>query len=316
MPRRPGRLYRSEVTKRLKRAFGVGDIIGGLITPVINAERRYRAQIPARWGGYLRLMDSFQALYLETLLRAEAALRDRSVPSGAIHYRHLVLAHVGLFRRFRATENLFQIGYSFSGFALLRDVYDQGIHLGALAAGLTDMDRLHGGPWTDFSDEDRAKRSILQNRKREEARLVAIMCGRRSGLSPDDRKILQKLNDLFNDEVHGGQLSSVEGVAWLRGQAPLPVPSDPDSRYVALYFNRALEAAWLITRALCFLQPNPRGFGHDWARKWAVMDRCLREFMFSVDDMGNKPFAKTITRWVDMKFPFSPKATSYRQPIP
>ena len=48
MPRRPGWLYRSEVTKCLRRAFGNDDIIGGIIIPIITVEQSYRRQAAAR----------------------------------------------------------------------------------------------------------------------------------------------------------------------------------------------------------------------------------------------------------------------------
>ena len=132
-----------EWQKRLKDTFSVGEITGGALLEVINAESDYTTFITTRFRGHLILMDSFGAFSLETLRLAEAQYRSGSIGKQK-WYPRLLLEEVMNFKRVRAAENLLLRGYPSTGYGLLRDLKDRAAFIAGIAKGYTTIERLHG----------------------------------------------------------------------------------------------------------------------------------------------------------------------------
>ena len=218
------------------------------------------------------------------------------------------------FRNFRAAEVIKNNGYPLDGFALLRDLKDRAIHLGAVVTGAASILGLLGvvedkepEAWTK-KDLDRARK----HRKAAQSHAMKVMVGSDSGLADEDREELEKWRDAFHEEVHGSLFTLMEDVRRLVVEKRLP-PLGPephqDNWDVSWYLNRSIEVGWMLLRVFPFLQLRPRDFGQEWASKWELLDEAFRIRSEGLGDLG-VPVGFAFIRFMDTKFTFNPDTAS------
>lgn len=298
---------------QLEDAFsgGIDGVVGGArLGPVIETEAAYGAYLVRTYHGSDILTCSFFEFFIETLeLAAENAFGGQ-LSNDNKTYIPFYVSMFATFRNFRATEVTKNNGYPLDGFALLRDLKDRAIHLGAVVLGAAEILALHG-----VGVDDRAKKwteidykRVRRRRIAEENTAMKVMVGSDSGLSDDDRRELEKWRDLFHEEVHGSRFTYVEDFRRLVVDRRLP-PFGPEPhenvRDVSMFLNRSLEVAWMVLRIFPFLQLRPRAFGEGWVAKWELLDEACRLQSESLGDLG-KPIGYAFIRFMDAKFPFSP----------
>jgi len=294
---------------RLTETFsGPGGVIGARLLKIIEMEKAYGGRLVRTFHGHNVLADSFADFYIETLQKCNQGVHRDELPREYPDYPLTVLDYVVNFRSLRAAANLFTCGYPLDGYCLLRDLKDRAVFLAALAASATSWPALLGAE--QFCTSDRLTEQEFQaarkRRVKEERRVRTVMLGARSGLPLDHLAELRRWENLFHYQVHGSSLTiAFEGIGWLRGQEGLSIGPAFNETAAATYMNRTGEVGWMLLRTLPFLQPKPRAFGEDWARKWAVLDESFRVCVLSLDKLG-KPIARAIVAFVDARFAFSP----------
>jgi hypothetical protein len=298
------------IENRLCETFLDGELnsIGGsLLMDAIKKETQYGAHLTSKWLGYERTINSYFNFFIETLTKAT----HQTMPS---EFGLMYLLFFSAFRRHRAAQTLWSHGFPIAGFALLRDLKDSALCLGAIIDGYITANEVlglnsSGAPQaTERASVIKEWRSIQKKALRK---AMAKMVGPDSGLPNENIAILEKWRDTFHDEVHGGRISMLQDLEtlYMKRQRPsfAPVPYEDDMD-VGLYTNRSIEIGWMICRTLPFLQSSERSFGQGWADNWNLLDQAFR---LQVSSVG-KAFSIAILRLVDMKFDFTPN-TAYRR---
>lgn len=298
----------AEWQSRLESYFMVDGKTGGSLLKVLKMESDYGRYVIEKFKGQFALIDSFFGFFIETVNAAGKAVKISHLekwPSEYSQYPLVLLHYVTIFKSFRAAENLLKSGYPLDGYALLRDLKDRAILVGALVHGKTSFQKLLGiledRPLPSITEEEYKR--IKKRRKDEERRIFNEMIRKKSGLPTDVLKELEFWESLFHEEVHGSRLTFSKGLGWLRGTEPLflgPVPKD-DS--IAMYMNRASEIGWLFLRTFPFLQLEPNAFGEEWREKWTVLDDSFRIMIQALEKIGKK-IAQVFPILVDTKFKF------------
>jgi hypothetical protein len=295
----------AEWQRRLENYFMVDGVTGEPLIPVLNMESAYGIYVVERFHGQFVLMDSFFGFFIETIDRAVKFARLKKWPSEYSNYPLVLHYYVTIFRSFRAAENLLKSGYPLDGYALLRDLKDRAIFVGALVHGKTSFQKLLG----IFEDQsltsitEKEYQRIKKRRKDEEYRILNEMIRRKSGLPADVQKELETWENLFHEEVHGSRLTFAKNIGWLQGKEPLSLGPIPNEGSIAPYINRASEIGWLFLRTFPFLQLEPNAFGKEWREKWTVLDDSFRIMIQALEKMGKK-IGQAIPVLVNMKFTF------------
>lgn len=301
----------SEWQNRLERYFTINGVVGGHLLEIIDKEKKYGEFVITKFHGQRVLMDSFFSFFIETIRTANSDVKKKGWPANNPEYGPTVLLYVTLFRSFRAAENLFTRGYPLDGYALLRDIKDRSIFLGAIVNGITSLSKILGYVGNKALTEE-TYRKLKTERKKEEFRVLDLMIRKKSGLEKSVHFELQKWENLFHEEVHGSKLTYfTEGGKWLKGEMPLSIGPVPIERSYGMYMNRASEIGWLIVRLFPYLQLDPHSFGAEWAEKWYVLDDSFRIMVKGLEKVG-KRIATAFTNFIDIKFPFNPE-TCYHQ---
>jgi hypothetical protein len=152
-------------------------------------------------------------------------------------------------------------------------------------------------------------RSLQSRGISEERRVLKVMVGDQSGLSLTARAAFERLQLLFNFEVHGSVLTMnrvFEQMQQQGGFTPWPAQDEPQE---TMYMNRAAEVGWMLLRTLPMLQLTPQAFGSEWARRWGVLDESFRYTVEALGRLG-KPIGYAVVELVDTKFPFTPDTCS------
>lgn len=299
--------------KRLEESLG--KLVDAELLPLMDAEKAYGIYISQHYGGYQVATESFLAFFALTLTLADEQRCRDSAMQRMEWYAWLLLSQTVNFRRFRAAENLLFRGYPLAGYALLRDLKDQSLCIGAIINKITTWSRLLGteGLLPGGTIEKADLPNIKGKRKKEERRVLAEMVGFSSGLDGGDRAELGEWEEMFHWEVHGSRLTlGAEGQEWLQGHGPLPIFPVPSELCFAMYANRSNEVAWLLLRTLPFLQPQGGAFGKEWMAQWRLLDDSFRYLVEDMEHAG-KPIARAVEHLVDVKFAFSPSTTWYRE---
>ena len=295
-----------EWQKRLEKYFSVNGTVGGRLIDVFDQETAYGQYVNSKFYGQRVLMDAFFSFFVETLNLAANFVSVRGWPKEYPSYGVALLYYITVFRSFRATDVLWVKGYPLDGYALLRDLKDRAIFLGALVHGITSIPKLFGAknfrPGIKSITDDEFNK-ILKELKSEEHRILDKMIRKKSGLPPDVQTELQTWESLFNAEVHGSKLTLARGISWLQGQQPLQLGPVPDQSTVATYMNRASEVGWLIVRAFPFLQLEANAFGNDWTEKWKILDDSFKVMVEGLANAGKK-IGQAIIVLANEKFSF------------
>lgn len=295
--------------EHLTATFGPAGIVGPRLVPIVKRELAFEAIVNERLRGYRLLTDSFFDFFIETIEIASPRPGVPQTPKNWAYYSVILMRQVTNFKGLRAAENLYQLGYPFDGFSLLRDLKDQALLLAAIMLRKSTVAALNGykvipvkngQPYT--RDEYRKVKKAVE---REQSRVLKLMLGSESGMDAEDIELIRRWRDFFHMQVHGSRLtflghfdSSTRSIHY--SLAPLY-----DESSVALYVNRACEVDWMILRTLPFLQPQPRAFGEKWAGKWQLLDESFRLFEEKLAEK-NKPLAKSMIKLIERRFPFTP----------
>jgi len=311
----------SEWQKRLVDTFSTDEIVGKRLMAIIEMEKAYGLHVVNGYHGYRVLTDSFFDFYMETLQAANDWISMNGFPSDVPSYSSVFLFYVMSFRRLRAAENLFLCGYPMDGYALLRDMKDRAICMGAIMNRLGSFSSLYLGERHIDDQEKTLTRdeyiAVSKHRAKKERAVRKQMIGEDSGLTAEQIYELKQWDKLFHEEVHGSRFSYfMEGGPWLKGEKPLSLGPLPEEKTIGMYMNRNNEICWMNLRTLPFLQLEPRAFGKEWARKWYVLDDSFR---ITVEGLGHmdKKIAWAIIALVDQKFRFSPEEMYFEtdQPV-
>jgi hypothetical protein len=141
-------------------------------------------------------------------------------------------------------------------------------------------------------------------RKESEFSVRKKMTGIESGLSEATLHDLNLMNNLFDHEVHGAQLSLTDAVLWLQGKGPLRIVPASDEKWSTMFMNRTSEVEWMMHRLLPILQNNQVHFPDAWADTWSVIDQSFEHMMTSTSAQLGKSFGTSAVEFVKAKFPF------------
>jgi hypothetical protein len=131
------------------------------------------------------------------------------------------------------------------------------------------------------------------------------MLGEQSGLSSTAREEFERLQFLFNFEVHGSMLTMTRVFAQIKNEDGFTAWPVADEDQEAMYMNTAWEVGWMLLRTLPMLQLAPRAFGSEWAHKWGVLDESFRHGVEELGKLG-KQIGYAVIELIDTKFPFAP----------
>ncbi len=302
-----------EWQRRLEETFTEQGVVGGGLTPVLDAERSYGVYVASTFHGQHVLADSFQAFVVETLRLAEEQHRVSPLFRKLQWYSYLLLLGLANFRTIRAGEVLFMAGYPGQAYSLLRDLKDRAILLGAVGNSYTSLRQISGLDSKTVTLTDSLARisSVKTKRKKTENAAMAKMIGPQSGLSEKVRTELRKWTEFFHVEVHGLRITSAfEDHAWMEGRELLSSCPKPNKDTMAMYMNRFCEVCWMLLRTLPLLQLDAQSFGQKWTHKWRVLDDS---FYFVVEDLKTqgKKIAEAIIELMKSKFAFPPNIALY-----
>jgi hypothetical protein len=300
----------AEWQNRLEKNFKLGGIIGGHLMKVLNQEAAFRDYVLQKFYGQVVLMDSFFSFFIETVNIARRLVREKGMPKNRDHYPILLLYYITIFRSFRAAENLWLTGYPLDGFALLRDLKDRVMILGALIHGKTSFPKLNGmEPARQVTEENFPR--IIKEIKMEERRILDEMIRKKSGLPIEIQKELKIWESLFNAEVHGSRLTFAQDLDWLLGKKPLSLGPVPNEKGPAIYMNRASEIGWFVVRTFSFLQVEPGAFGREWEQRRSILDDSFRIMVEGLAKSGKK-IGEAILVLAEKKFTF-PRDLHYQE---
>ena len=291
--------------QQLEEAFTFNGSIGGRSLPSMAEQEQI-------CGAYCRdlkpdnqvLAACFLDFFATTLRLTASTYHEKGWPTDPC-YGLCTIEFVAQFRGFRAAEVLSQNGYPFDGYALLRDLKNQAIFIGAIAAGLSSFPALYDLPASPSEEccDELAQRGSLYRSVDEERAIFSRMIGETSGLS-SHISALRKWNDLFNMKIHGSRSTvSIEMKAWGENKAHFLVGPRIDPGTAAIYGRRFVEVAWMTLRTLPFLQTEQARFTEDWRQHWSLLDRSMRLLVeTAVKPSDEVPAAAAFIAMVDSKF--------------
>jgi hypothetical protein len=294
----------AEWQKRLEDNFSVDGIIGGHLSEIFALEETCGQFFLDTFHGQSVAIDSFQSFFIETVKKTLRWVSENDWPKDSPNYPMILLYYVVMFRSFRACENLLLKGYPLDGYALLRDLKDRAIFLGAIVHNITTFQSLHGwGGTKEITWEEYKK--IKNQRQKEELRVLGRMIRKDSGMPHGIIKELEIWEQLFNEEMHGSKFSFYNELAdWIDGKSTLSIGPTPKKLSMTMYMNRVTEIAWLTVRLLPYLQPVRNAFGEEWGERQKILDESLRYMEESLGQLGKK-IGEAFIYFVDQKFSFS-----------
>ncbi len=290
--------------KRLEENFSHRGIVGGHLLEIIEMEKAYGEFFVKKYHGQSVLIDSFQSFFIETLQVAQDWIQSKGWPTKAPNYVPMYLYFLTLFKSFRACENLLISGYPYDGYALLRDIKDRIMFLGAIAKNITTLPKIMGYGLLGVSSSPGEYKRIKPIIMKEEKKAHNKMLRKESDLPKDIKEELTRWEQLFHEEVHGSRFTYfMEGPEWLKGGKPPSLGPKPKDLPMLMYMNRASEIGWLLVRLLPFLQPIEKAFGDSWFKRHEILDDSFREMIKSLSELGKK-IADAFIYFADDKFKF------------
>lgn len=290
--------------KRLEDNFSSNGIVGEHLFEIFDLEKKCGESFVNTYHGQSVLIDSFQSFYIETIRSAYRWIAQNGWPKGSDHYSTILVSYVVNFRSFRACENLLMKGYPLDGYALLRDLKDRAVFLGAIANNITTFRKIYYGYANDGTDTEKLWKKQKNERKKEESRVFGRMLREDSGLPEKVIIELRKWEQLFHEEVHSSRMSFVyELREWLRNNVPPSLGPTPIEDPMAMYMNRAVEIGWMLVKLLPFIQPTENAFGARWKERQEILDDSFRIMELGLSHVGKK-IADAFICFVEKKFSF------------
>jgi hypothetical protein len=295
-----------EWQNRLESEFLNLGPLGTELAAIAKYETLHCERITNDFHGFRVLIHSFYELYLRTLLDIKENDIPNKVPHEYRNYFLTFLTYAITFKNIRASEVLFLTGYPLDAFALLRDLCERVLFLGAIINKYTSFSLLFGADAMNekIADEFQVYNKVILLRKHQEKKAIRKML---RGIDKDNLRELSILKKLLNEEVHSSRLSLTFSL-YDYSQKNILGPNF-NSQTCALYMNRVVEICWMLLRTLPFLQPKPGYFETSWIRKWELLDESF-EFMINSLNEG-ADIALAIKELISKKYPFNPSLSYF-----
>ncbi len=283
----------------LEAHFSINGIHGESLIPTIKSERNYVSTLNENFKGYMISSESFQGFYLETLKLATTQWNEVDDQKSLPGYQSMLLFFFSIFKSIRACDILAQHGYPLPGFALLRDVKDRAIFLGAVAGQITTIGALLGEKDGGHENNQHYIRAL----KKEHFRVLGAMIHKNPSLEKEVIDYLRKWEDVFHSEVHLAKLSFATLLDYVTQSGVLPISPDPSDDSVATYINCLNHVTLLLTATLPLLQIRQNSFGEKWREDHEVLLKCQRHLTQRHADLG-KEMSRAILVFADKMFSF------------
>jgi len=285
---------------RLRRIATENGVPFARLHDLEEAESNFRLEIE-KYRGYAALSDAAKCLFLEMIERINLEIRPKI--KDPLPWQHAMLLEkiANNFQCLRAAELAAQHGYPLKAYTLLRNVSDDCMLISGVLQGIGDFERLDGvEAGVDF-DAHAAKKL----RKDEEFKIRRWVDGKDSGLTPETKAELKRLDDLYDQETHGSKLSRALNDPWLKGKGPLQVTPAFSEDRASIFMNRFIEVGWMAHRLLPLAQLSFARLAVDWREKWRVLDEAFEEATMALTKKLGKQVGAAVCELVHTKFPFT-----------
>lgn len=273
-------------------------------------EMQFEEFIESNFIGFKVMALSSLVFFHETLrIVLSQFLKDNNTPHK--YYTPVLVQYIANFKNLRATYILFEKGYPFDGFALLRDLSERAIFYAAAGNKYITIPDLFGHIGLDENLENITdeQRDQIQNKIKETGKkAVKELLGNFRQNYKQFYDELEILRDLFNREVHSSKLTYANQlIPWVKGmRSPSLGPIDDDEdQGLIMYMNRFAEIGWMHHRLLPLLQFNNNSFDTDWKDKWIIIDESFHFLVKSLSESGLL-IADAIIKLLDTEFNFNP----------
>src|SRR6266511_2417750 len=148
----------------------------------------------------------------------------------------------------------------------------------------------------------------------KEAKNREKIIGPKSDLKPETRKLLEKLDRMFNVEAHRGLFSLFRESHKVMVEHKLDVSlvPTPDPLRDAMFVNRATETNWMIHRLIPYMRRKETPKRDEWSKKWQLLEDHFRWMVESLSAIG-KDIAPAFIEMIDSKFQLDAN-TYYSEP--
>jgi hypothetical protein len=289
----------AEFEKRLREHFS---IVGGSTAGVgvISTAEKEHAAAARSMSGFLILSQAFKRSFLEAIRLINKDEQQAASPQSTLNYRLFVLKLVPAFQRLCGAELAAIHGYPLVGFSVLRNIFDDMVLLSAVVQKLTDFRRIEG-----ISDGALpGSKQMRAARKNEEFAVRSKMTGKHSGLCVETIQQLNKLDHLFDLEVHGARLSTSQSGEFLMGHSDLAVLPVFETNQFALFMNRFVEVGWLVHRLIPLMYVESTATSSSWVEGWKLLDESFNITVRALSQDLGKKIGDAYAEFVERKFPF------------
>jgi len=269
------------------------------LNTVTDAENAFRARAEA-FKGYGSICDSFRSLFINCVLtlNQETSAND---PQVSRDYLWVLLRVTDNFHWLSAAERQAFAGYPFPALSQLRNIFDSAVLTAAVAQRIVTPAEVDG---VGADPKERDPALVRKRRKQTERRVDDEMLGPLSGLSPETRTQLEKINDLFDLETHGHRLTATRANEWLLGQGPLRVLPHYTELQFGAFLCRHIETMWMVHRLLPLLRLPSLASNGAFKRHWDALDEQFNRSSLGLAEQVGKPVGYAIIEFVTTKFPF------------
>ncbi|OFV95925.1 MAG: hypothetical protein A3F68_11810 [Acidobacteria bacterium RIFCSPLOWO2_12_FULL_54_10] len=289
-----------ELIKRLDAMFEHEGVPYGRAYLLFDREDEH-VNAAIQYKGYLVLSDAFKCFFLETVELLNTECRPKIKAPLSEFYARFVPRLTGSFQSLCGAERVAIRGYPYSGYTLLRNIYDNLVLASAALQKFVDFNSIDGvEPGKPFNLD--AARKL---RKSTERTVRRKMTGDQSGLSRQTLSELAQWDTLFDYETHGARLSLTQSMGWREGTQPLAVLPRFDKSAFAMFMNRFCEVGWMTHRLIPLVQPPGVFLPDVWREKWLVIDESFEVFVDSLTKQCGKNIGAAIVEFVKVKFPFN-----------
>lgn len=266
-----------------KTSDNFGGKLFGRLDLIDQQQQKYRNIIATHRKPLITISNAWESFFLETVSRINLELlpkcKDNPVP-----YAYFTERLNQLFRALCAVRLVGFSGYPNQSFAMLRNVFDSALLLGAIADGHTDVFKVDG------LGSGAIEIARVARRKEEKAVRAKIL----AHLSTEARQALKYWNDFFDDETHGGFLSRLFATDYLMGNGLLPVTPHFAHGEFMQFAHFYLEFTWLVHRLIPLIQQPHAYFAPDWATKWQLIDNHFCKINSALSFGSHEPIGKAL----------------------
>lgn len=271
---------------------------------LLEEEQKYK-QAVLQYKGYFALTDAFKCFFLETVERINTDCRWKITAPLSEFYSMFVPLMAHSFQSLCGAERVATCGYPLHAYTLLRNTFDTLVLTSASLQKITDFYSLEGVERENPPGQPLDIMAIKKRRKQTEYEVRRKMTGNQSNLTPQTLDALNKLDMVFDFEVHGARVSLGEAQGWMQGAEPLPVMPRFKEMPFGMFMNRYCEVGWMTHRLMPALQFPGVPLPEAWKEKWRVLDASFEQIVNALTKQCEKPIGAAIVELVKAKFPFN-----------